>query len=175
MRNIIILIALLISSCAKLPTKGVCGNPDEMPSSKAVIVNLQPLSKEPSFYLRVGLYHVAFISPDKMKSYLNSLHFTNSQSPAANLIRRINEDIPLTSNKDLFQYNFENWAYVGLIDSLIMGLAERGNISLMTPGGNQVNSVTIVYDRQKWEVNTILYAGQRGINQILSERGCIAD
>jgi hypothetical protein len=143
-----VFLPLLLFAAAQSLAADVCGSPGEKPSTKSVEVHLRDAPKEPAFYYRTDSYHVAFVTPEAMAAYLDQQSVSDSASAAATLIKAIRADIPLQENRDLFRYNLSNWSYLSLIESLLIGLAEHGDMSLVHPGGYAVEKITIVYERK---------------------------
>jgi hypothetical protein len=166
------LTTLLFPCCAIAEVCG--GGPGEKAGSYEMIVHLKPPPSESSFYYRVDLFSVLFIPSNTLIEYLGK-DLKDADSPRGRLLALIKKDVPLTENRDLFGYNLVNWDYVRFIDNLMLYLTEEGMVSLVSIGGHPVEKVTIVYDRRPKISTTTVYAGKRGINQILGRYDCIAD
>ena len=172
-QTLLVLLLFLLSWSAV--AADVCGSRGEKPSDKSVVVQLQGKPAGPEFYYQLDLYHVAFISQASMTALLNKLQIPDSAITAKALVKSIRADMPLRENRDLFQYNFSNWDNLNLLQSILVDFFEHGNVSLIAPGGDLVEKITIRYERTPDITLTRVYAGKKGENEILTVRGCIAD
>jgi hypothetical protein len=171
---ILIFLPFLLFSCASLKTKGTCNDEIAYPSKIVTKVAIKPFSNKPSFYY-VAESWVVFISPEDMGSYLGLFDIKNKELPSYKLINKIKSDLDLTENKDLLQYNFETWDYGILIESLVIALAKKGQVSVIAPGGTSLEFITSVEHNEAYSNYTVVHAGEDGVNSMLFERDCIAD
>jgi hypothetical protein len=175
MNKFILLIALIfIVSCAHLEKKGTCMDPNAYPSKVVKEIPIKAFSKKPSFYYLSESW-VVFIAPEDMQDYLASINIKNDQLPSYKLIQKIKSESKLEAHKDLLQYNFETWDYGVLIESLVIGLAQRGQVSVVAPGGRELEFITSVEHNEAFGNYLVIHAGEENVNAMLFERYCIAD
>ena len=111
-----------------------------------------------------------------MSKYLGQFKIENKELPSYKLIERIKSEINLKSNKNLLEYDFETWSYGNLIESLVVGLAKKGYVSVVSPGGAQLEFITSAEHNEIFANYTVVYASdEEGFNSMLFERYCIAD
>ena len=149
-------------------------DPNAYPSKIVKKISIKPFSKKPSFYY-LGESWVVFITPEDMQEYLASFNINNEKLPSFKLIQKIKSEPKLEEHKDLLQYDFETWEYGMLIESLVIGLAQRGEVSVVAPGGRELEFITSVEHNEAYANYLVIHAGEENVNSMLYERYCIAD
>jgi len=130
---------------------------------------LQKQPTSPSFYYRAET-RVVFIAPEAVEKLLPS--YLASRESAKRLATLVHADLPLEIDQDLFRYNFTNWYYRDTIERVVMAVLESGHGSIVGEGGVWEKRITVVHDHGVGSCRSEIFAGERGVNRILSTLDC---
>jgi hypothetical protein len=144
----------------------VCGSQSGKPGVTEATVQLQALPRGPSFYYRARDY-VVFLPAEAVLAQLTRSARAGNGS-AEELAGLIRADTPLTANKDLFAYVIRDWFYARSIEDLVIELAKRGEAAVSNLDGAQLDTLTVVSDRQFKSSVTEVFAGKKGEDRIFA-------
>jgi len=161
-------LALSVSATTVAQT---CDDAHGKPGVTIQTIKLLPPPKGASFYYRTDDF-VVLALPDAVMDVIQA---GKPQPDAEKLATLIHSDMPLAANQDFFRYNFADWTYWSLIQSVVMVLLERGDASFINLGGIPFDHVTVVHDRRVKGSTTEIFAGRRGENRIFRHFDCIVD
>lgn len=171
----ILLVLLLAATTWSEAAATVCGDPKGKAGETSIVVKLPDKPSGPAFYYRLDDYFVVFVRPEAMTALLKRQPIPDSAVTAKSLEKAIHADIPLREDRDLYRYNFADWFYLNIINQMIMALLVRGDASLVAPGGEVIDEITVVDTKSSSMTITRVYAGKKGVNEVMSIHGCIAD
>lgn len=171
----ILFVLLLAATTWSEAAATVCGDPKGKAGETSIVVKLPDKPSGPAFYYRLDNYFVVFVRPEAITALLSRQPIPDSAVTAKSLEKAIHADIPLREDRDLYRYNFVDWFYLNIIDSMIMALLVHGDASLVAPGGEIIDKITIVDTKSSRTTVTRVYAGKKGVNEVMFILGCIAD
>lgn len=174
MKQILFVLLLALAAWSEAAA-AVCGDPEGKPGERALAIRLPDKPSGPAFYYRLDSYFVVFVRPEALTALLKRQSIPDTATVAKSLEAAIRADIPLREDRDLYRYNFSDWFYLKLIDSIVVVLLAHGDASLVAPGGEVIDKITMVDTRTPGMTITKVYAGKEGVNQVMSIVGCIAD
>ena len=174
MKQILFVLLLALTTWSEAAAT-VCGDPKGKAGERSMVVKLPSKPSGPAFYYRLDNYFVVFVTPEAMTALLKRQPIPDSATIAKSLEKAIRADIPLREDRDLFRYNFSDWFYLNIINSIMVGLLAHGDASLVAPGGEVIDKITMVDTRTPSITITHVYAGKKVVNEVMSIVGCITD
>lgn len=160
-----------------MATASVCGNANKTPGTTGRFISLPPRPPEPFFYYRLDDY-VVLIRPDVLlKEFKARPAGPADPYPEAMALRRkITASIPLHENTDLYGYILQEPKFWAPTQWLLIHLLETNRAAVIDTGGNALQRLYVVHDRQKyWVGTTIQMDNSKNSFQLIRQLQCIAE